>query len=313
MSESPAEVAYADLRSGTAIRARFHGEFHARRRPRFDTLSDTLRSGHGCDFRTRLDREFANSLSKTADLDTSERGWTAHDVIRNQQVSGSSPLAGSNRINNLQRFAAGRNWAVSTPCPAVSALRRLHHAPGQTAGEWPVEARHQARTGCFRWPLRGTFGSDVSRSSGRGALGFAGVGAPQSRASGRTGRPGNAGAAADSLASTAVSSAVFRGLNASIMSMFGLVALTGVVVIRQSDHGRLHQPGAGRARRRRALAAERGAATLQRGTQGWIGRSELSRSGLSAPCSSRRRSPDQEPRRRPPVARAEEGTTAARS
>ena len=105
MSESPAEVAHADLRSGTAIRARFHGEFHARRRPRFDTLSDTLRSAHGCDFRTRLDPQFANSVSKTADLDTSERGWTAHDVIRNQQVSGSSPLAGSNRINNLQGFS----------------------------------------------------------------------------------------------------------------------------------------------------------------------------------------------------------------
>ena len=76
--------------------------------PRFDTLSDTLRSGHGCDFWTRLDPEFANSLSKTTDLDTSGRGWTAHNVIRNQQVSGSSPLAGSDRINNLQGFGLER-------------------------------------------------------------------------------------------------------------------------------------------------------------------------------------------------------------
>ena len=39
---------------------------------------------------------------KRADLDTSGRGWTGYIRIRNQQVSGSSPLAGSNRINNLQ-------------------------------------------------------------------------------------------------------------------------------------------------------------------------------------------------------------------
>ena len=91
-------------RSGTGTWARTHRGFHARRRPRFDTLSDTLRSGHGCDFWTRLDPEFANSLSKTTDLDISGPGWTAYNVIRNQQVSGSSPLAGSNRINNLQGF-----------------------------------------------------------------------------------------------------------------------------------------------------------------------------------------------------------------
>ncbi len=38
-----------------------HGGFCARRRPRFDTL----RSGRGCDFWTRLDPEFANFLEKT--------------------------------------------------------------------------------------------------------------------------------------------------------------------------------------------------------------------------------------------------------
>ena len=32
---------------------------------------------------------------KSDDLDTSGRGWTARHRIRNQQVSGSSPLAGS--------------------------------------------------------------------------------------------------------------------------------------------------------------------------------------------------------------------------
>ena len=69
------------------------------------------------------------------DLDACGRGWTTHNVIRNQQVSGSSPLAGSNRINNLQRSAAGRSLAVSTPCPAVSITPR-----GQAAGKWPVEA-----------------------------------------------------------------------------------------------------------------------------------------------------------------------------
>ena len=37
-------------------------------------------------------REFPE---ETTDLDTSGCGWTAHNVIRNQQVSGSSPLAGS--------------------------------------------------------------------------------------------------------------------------------------------------------------------------------------------------------------------------
>ena len=39
------------------------------------------------------------------DPDTSGRSWTVPNVIRNQQVSGSSPLAGSNRINTLQGFS----------------------------------------------------------------------------------------------------------------------------------------------------------------------------------------------------------------
>ena len=60
-----------------------------------------------------------------------ERGG---QLLRTQQVSGSSPLAGYNRINNLQGCATRRSRAVSTPCPAVSAFR-LHHAPGQAAGE----------------------------------------------------------------------------------------------------------------------------------------------------------------------------------
>ena len=39
---------------------------------------------------------------KNDDLDASGRGWTAHNVIRNQQVSGSSPLA------NAIRRSAGK-------------------------------------------------------------------------------------------------------------------------------------------------------------------------------------------------------------
>ena len=73
MIESPAGVAHADLRSGTAIRARFHCGFYAGRRPRFDTLTDTLRSGRGWDIWTWLDPEFANSLGKTTI-------WTPPDV-----------------------------------------------------------------------------------------------------------------------------------------------------------------------------------------------------------------------------------------
>ena len=133
MSESPAEVAHADLRSGTAIRARFHCGFHARRRPRFDTLTDTLRSGRGWDFRTWLDPEFENSLGKHDDLDTSGRGWTGYIRIRNQQVSGSSPLAGSNRINNLKGLARSAIAAVSALCrhppphrPARTSVARQH-------------------------------------------------------------------------------------------------------------------------------------------------------------------------------------------
>ena len=80
MSESPAEVAHADHRSGTAIRARSHCGFHARRHPRLDTLSDTLRSGRGCDIWTWLDPEFENSLGKTPI-------WTPPDVV-GQATSG---------------------------------------------------------------------------------------------------------------------------------------------------------------------------------------------------------------------------------
>ena len=87
------------------------------------------------------------SLTRTSD----ETGFGLRDgavEIRHRQVSGSSPLAGSNRINNLQKCAAGRIPAVSTPCPAVSAFR-LGHTPGQAAGKPSVQAQHQARTGCF--------------------------------------------------------------------------------------------------------------------------------------------------------------------
>ena len=46
--------------------------------------------------------EFANSPSKMVDLDTCGRGWKARHGIRNQQVSGSSPLAGSS-VYSLKR------------------------------------------------------------------------------------------------------------------------------------------------------------------------------------------------------------------
>ena len=67
---------------------------------------------------------------KSDDLDTSERDWTARHRIRNQQVSGSSPLAGSNRINGLQGSSAigdcghvGTMWAI---CPILNGRDRRH-------------------------------------------------------------------------------------------------------------------------------------------------------------------------------------------
>ena len=70
---------------------------------------------------------------KNDDLDASGRGWTAHNVIRNQQVSGSSPLAGSNRINNLQGFSGtgdcgrvGTMWANGPLRPARASTARQH-------------------------------------------------------------------------------------------------------------------------------------------------------------------------------------------
>ena len=63
-------------------------------------------------------REFPE---KNANLDTSGRGWTAHNaILRNQQVSGSSPLAGSNRINNLQSLAGWAIVAVSALCRQIT-------------------------------------------------------------------------------------------------------------------------------------------------------------------------------------------------
>ena len=97
-------------------------------------------------------REFPR---KNDDLDASGRGWTARHRIRNQQVSGSSPLAGSNRINNLQgsRFERRRRvspWchqpprrriAIDTP-PAPSRRGRLNSSS--------TLARVSARRACTR-------------------------------------------------------------------------------------------------------------------------------------------------------------------
>ena len=82
-------------------------------------------------------REFPR---KNDNLDASGRGWTAPNVIRNQQVSGSSPLAGSNRINNLQRFCGigncgyiGTMWANRPLKPARASTARQHRErPGPT-------------------------------------------------------------------------------------------------------------------------------------------------------------------------------------
>ncbi len=75
-------------------------------------------------------REFPG---KNDDLDATGRGWTAHNVIRNQQVSGSSPLSGSNRINNLQGFrgistcdCVGTMWANRPLKPARASTARQH-------------------------------------------------------------------------------------------------------------------------------------------------------------------------------------------
>ena len=45
---------------------------------------------------------------KNDDLDTSGRGWTGYIRIRNQQVSGSSPLAGSNVYRQKRDPRLGR-------------------------------------------------------------------------------------------------------------------------------------------------------------------------------------------------------------
>ena len=94
-----------DVRSGAAIRARFTVDstlggtrdltpYLTPTEPTPMRYLDVAGSGI---------REFPR---KNDDLDTSRRGWTARRRIRNQQVSGSSPLAGSNRINDLQGSSA---------------------------------------------------------------------------------------------------------------------------------------------------------------------------------------------------------------
>ena len=65
MSESPPEGAHSEPAFRNCDSSPTYGGFYARRHPRFETLTDTLRSGRGRDFWTRLDPEFANSLGKT--------------------------------------------------------------------------------------------------------------------------------------------------------------------------------------------------------------------------------------------------------
>ena len=112
---------------------------------------------------------------KNGDLDTSGRGWTGYIRIRNQQVSGSSPLAGSTRINNLRRSRVQtdpthvttvsppiRRWfgfATPTPRRSTNSSGQPAHStrgqpsppPGQVRGWRPTACRAcltYRRTGC---------------------------------------------------------------------------------------------------------------------------------------------------------------------
>ncbi len=122
MSESRAAVAPADLRSGTAIRARFPVDSALGGVPDFDTLSDTLRSGRGCDFWTWLDPEFENSLGKTPI-------WTPPDAA-GQATSG---------------FVISRS-AVRVRSPAPALLLYCQTFTGARRARPPVAA---SRVGCI--------------------------------------------------------------------------------------------------------------------------------------------------------------------
>ena len=115
---------------------------------------------------------------KNDDLDTSGRGWTGHIRIRNQQVSGSSPLAGSNRINNLRRSRVQtdptRVTTVSPPIrrwigPATPTPRRSTNSSGQPAHSTPGQPSPPPdRCGTDRRSPRQSEGVRHEPAAGRG-------------------------------------------------------------------------------------------------------------------------------------------------
>ena len=68
----------------------------------FDPLTDPLTTGHGRNPETRMDRRRPVSFPFRPSAST---GYTL-PTVRNQQVSGSSPLAGSN-LALIKRAASG--------------------------------------------------------------------------------------------------------------------------------------------------------------------------------------------------------------
>ena len=68
----------------------------------------------------RWKRKSANPSTKCTPLDAIELGWIGGNRLRNQQVSGSSPLAGSNRINNFTGIEIlAKQGGVTTVSPTT--------------------------------------------------------------------------------------------------------------------------------------------------------------------------------------------------
>ena len=93
---------------------------------------------------------------KNGDLDTSGRGWTGYIRIRNQQVSGSSPLAGSIKINNLRRSRVQTDpTRVTTVSPPIRRWIGLATTPRREGRPTQVDSprtrpeasRHHRRKG----------------------------------------------------------------------------------------------------------------------------------------------------------------------
>ena len=76
----------------------------------FDPLTDPLTTGHGRNPETRVDRRRPVSFPFRPSAST---GYTL-PTVRNQQVSGSSPLAGSTVFNHLARSYESSPFLVGT-------------------------------------------------------------------------------------------------------------------------------------------------------------------------------------------------------